>query len=130
MKAFQISQVRGICSRIGVFLRLFCFLAVYLPGLVGFPATLTHRYSFDTDAGDSVGSADGVLQGNAYVTNGALVLDGTNSSVQLPGDLFTNYDSVSFELWFTNGALTSPTAQLYTFTGTNGIMTYTLNGQG
>ncbi|HLX94844.1 MAG TPA: LamG domain-containing protein [Verrucomicrobiae bacterium] len=93
-------------------------------------ATLTHRYSFNADASDSVGGADGVLLGNAYVTNGALVLDGTNSSVQLPNDLFTNYDSISFEMWFANGALTSPTAQLYTFSGTNGIMTYALDGQG
>jgi len=130
MSTFEISRVKGICSRIGLFLRIFCFLVVSLPGLAAFPATLTHRYSFDTDAGDNIGSADGTLQGNACVTNGALVLDGTNSSVQLPDDLFTNYDSISLELWFTNGVLTSPSAQLYTFGGTNGTISYALSGQG
>jgi hypothetical protein len=94
-------------------------------------ATLTHRYSFDTDASDSVGGANGVLQGNAYVTNGALVLDGTNSSVQLPDNLFTNYNSVSFELWFSLGTITRPQTMLYCFgTVPSGTMFYKLQGQG
>lgn len=93
-------------------------------------AVLTHRYSFDTDASDLVGSANGILQGAALVTNGALVLDGTNSSVQLPNDLFTNYDSISFEVWYADGAVSSPSNQLYNFSGPNGGMNYFLYGQG
>jgi len=93
-------------------------------------ATLTHRYSFDSDANDLIGSANGTLLGNAYLTNGNLVLDGTNSSVGLPNDLFTNYDSISFEAWFLDGAINSQNAQLYSFTGTNGAMNYSLFGQG
>ena len=130
MKPVQISPRKGSCFPAEVVLRLIFSLLVCLSASATYPATLTHRYSFDTNAGDSIGGADGVLQGNAYVTNGVLVLDGTNSSVQLPNDLFTNYDSVSLELWFTNGALTSPHAQLYTFSGTNGSMSYSLSGQG
>ncbi len=67
------------------------------------PAVLTHRYSFDIDARDSVNHANGVLQGHAFIANGALVLDGTNSSMRLPHDLFTNYDSISFEVWYSDG---------------------------
>jgi hypothetical protein len=93
-------------------------------------ATLTHRYSFDNDANDLVGGANGIISGNAYLTNGNLVLDGTNSSVGLPNDLFTNYDSISFEAWFLDGAINSQNAQLYSFTGTNGAMNYSLYGQG
>jgi hypothetical protein len=93
-------------------------------------ATLSHRYSFDTDATDLVGSANGILSGNAYLTNGSLVLDGTNSSVLLPNNLFSNYDSISFEVWFLDGAINSQTAQLYNFSGTNGRMNYSLFGQG
>lgn len=107
-----------------------CFLLVCLPVPAALSATLTHRYSFDTDAGDSVGGANGVLQGNAYIANGALVLDGTNSSVQLPDDLFTNYDSVSFEIWYVDGTVSSPSNQLYNFSGALGGMNYLLFGQG
>jgi hypothetical protein len=51
-----------------------------------FSAELTHRYSFDTDASDPLGNADGVFQGAAFITNGAVVLNGSNSFVQLPND--------------------------------------------
>src|ERR1035438_4938884 len=94
------------------------------------PAILTHRYSFDIDASDSVTNAIGVLLGNAVVANGVLVLDGTSSSVQLPNDLFTSYDSISFEFWFADGAINSQNAQLYNFSGTNGGMSYLIFGQG
>ena len=93
-------------------------------------AVLTHRYSFETDASDAVASANGVLQGNAAIANGALVLDGTNSSVRLPNDLFTNYDSISFEVWYADGPVSNPNNQLYNFSGTNGGMYFCLLGQG
>jgi hypothetical protein len=130
MRTAQNSRVKGHCFPACIFRHVVNVLLVCLPVQAALAATLTHRYSFDTDAGDSIGGANGVLQGNAYVTNGTLVLDGTNSSVQLPDDQFTNYDSISLELWFTNGALTSPGAQLYTFGGTNGMISYALSGQG
>ena len=94
------------------------------------PAVLTHRYSFEIDASDSAANADGVLLGNAVIANGVLVLDGTNSSVQLPHDLFSNYDSVSFEFWYADGAINSQSAQLYNFSGTNGGMNFLIFGQG
>jgi hypothetical protein len=94
------------------------------------PAVLTHRYSFDADASDSVGGANGVLQGNAVITNGALVLDGTNSSVQLPNDQFTTYSSISFEVWYADAPVSNPNNQLYNFSGALGGMYYCLFGQG
>ena len=108
---------------------------IFLLGIIfmfaspGRTAVLTHRYSFDADASDSITNANGVLQGNAVIANGALVLDGTNSSVQLPNDLFTNYDSISFEIWYADGAVSSPNSQLYNFSGTNGGMNYYLFGR-
>ena len=63
------------------------------------PVILTHRYSFTSDASDSIGGANGTLAGNAVITNGAVALDGS-SSVQLPvGLLDTNYDAVTIEAW-------------------------------
>lgn len=43
-------------------------------------ATLTHRYSFTTDAGDSVSGANGALQGAATVSGGQLQLTGANAA--------------------------------------------------
>jgi Concanavalin A-like lectin/glucanases superfamily len=92
-------------------------------------AVLTHRYSFDTDAGDSVGGANGTLQGAAFITNGAVVLNGTNSFVRLPNNLFTN-KSVSFEVWYADAGINNPNAQVYSFAGPYGAMFYQLSGVG
>ncbi len=105
-------------------------LSLFLPVSSASAATLTHRWTFDTNADDVIGGANGTLVGNAYITNGAVVLDGTNSGVQLPNDLFTNYDSVTFEVWFFEEPYWNTSAALYQFSGTNGRMTYTVGGQG
>jgi hypothetical protein len=47
---------------------------------------LTHRYSFDNDASDSVGRANGTLEGSAAVSGGQVHLDGKRGTyVNLPG---------------------------------------------
>ncbi|HET7623793.1 MAG TPA: lamin tail domain-containing protein, partial [Verrucomicrobiae bacterium] len=61
--------------------------------------SLTHRYSFSSDADDSIGAANGTLQGGAVVTNGTLVLDGVDSFVDLPNNILAGYNSVSIEVW-------------------------------
>jgi hypothetical protein len=106
------------------------FLLVFLSALTSRPAVLTHRYSFDADASDLINGANGTLQGNGLIANGALVLDGTNSSVRLPNDLFTNYNSISFEVWYADAAASNPNNQLYNFSGPLGGMNYFLFGQG
>jgi hypothetical protein len=115
-------------------LKASCFQCLFLLALMSAftarAAVLTHRYSFDSDASDVINGANGVLQGNAVIANGALVLDGTNSSVRLPNDLFTNYDSISFEVWYADGAVSNPNNQLYNFSGAYGGMYYCLFGQG
>jgi hypothetical protein len=63
-------------------------------------ATLTHRYSFATDASDSVGGANGTLMGTASVSSGQLQLDGgTSDYLALPGGMLSNYDSVTLDTW-------------------------------
>jgi autotransporter-associated beta strand protein len=59
-------------------------------------ALLLHRYSFTSDASDSVGNANGTLQGNAAISGGAVVLDGVNSYVNLPGGLISSLVDVTF----------------------------------
>ena len=74
---------------------------------------LAHRYSFTADASDSVGGANGTLQGGATIVNKAVVMSGAGSSgtpsdyVDLPNNMFTNLTSVSMEVWATdNGSAT------------------------
>jgi hypothetical protein len=65
-------------------------------------AVLTHRYSFTSDASDSVGGADGVLAGTASVTNGQVQLDGGSGDyVSLPGGLLSAYRSATIDIWAT-----------------------------
>ena len=65
-------------------------------------AVLAHRYSFnvDGDASDSVGGANGTLQGGATVSGGALQLTGVDSDyLDLPPGMLTNYTSVTVDAW-------------------------------
>ena len=66
---------------------------------------LKHRYSFATDASDSVGHADGALEGAASISDGQVHLNGTRGTyVNLPGGLIAGYHAVTFEFWATLGA--------------------------
>lgn len=77
--------------------------------------TLTHRWSFNessgTTAADSVGGANGTLQGSATFTgNGMLSLPNptqasANSYVTIPGGLVSSLTSLTFEGWITNSGL-------------------------
>lgn len=69
-------------------------------------AVLTHRYGFNTDgdASDSVGGANGTLQGAATVSGGQLQLTGVNSDyLDLPAGLLQDYGSVTIDAWVTFG---------------------------
>jgi hypothetical protein len=66
------------------------------------PQTLAHRYSFTADASDSEGGANGTLSGGAVIANSNVVLNGSSAFVDLPNNLFTNLNSVTFEAWFTD----------------------------
>jgi len=65
---------------------------------------LTHRYSFTSDASDSVGGAHGSLRGEATIRGGALsILNdpgiGRGSYLELPGDLIDGYPALTVEAW-------------------------------
>lgn len=65
---------------------------------------LAHRYSFTSNAWDSIGMAHGTLEGNATVTNNALVLTGQiGGYVNLPGGLVSGSSSLTLEFWATFG---------------------------
>jgi len=86
--------------------------------------SLAHRYSFTTDAHDSIGTAHGTLNGNAQVINDALVLDGTGGTfVQLPSGLVSGASAVTLEFWATYGA-NGNWSRVFDFGKTNGV-----NGQ-
>ena len=82
---------------------IFAGLSLNLPA-----QTLQHRYSFTSDASDSIGGANGTLVGNAYIANGTLVLPGGGTSaspqgyVSLPNGIVTNCPSITVECWLTD----------------------------
>ena len=99
----------------------FCIL-FFLTGFVRLiHADLTHRYSFDTDARDFAGSADGTLVGDAVVSGGALVLDGSDDWMEIDGSLLeiNTYSSATIEVWFTLNAVPN-WQRLFDFGDTSG----------
>ena len=75
-------------------------------------AQLAHRYSFTTDASDSVGSANGTLMNSATVSGGQLQLNNPNFSpggnpnpngyaCSLPPGILPASGSATIEIWFT-----------------------------
>ncbi len=73
--------------------------------VVSVPTTLIHRYSFTSDASDSIGGANGTYQGDANNSGGQLVLDG-GGYLSLPASMIniaTNA-AVTIDTWTTIGA--------------------------
>ena len=97
--------------------------------VVGAANFLNHRYSFNGNANDSIGNANGTLLGDAVVTNGSLVLDGTAGTyMQLPSNLFTgaNATALTVEFWATFG-VNQNNSYVFSFGNTN-IILGTVNG--
>jgi hypothetical protein len=65
--------------------------------------SIKHRYSFDTNANDSVGTKHGMLMNGATVASKALVLTGGASGgyVQLPAGMISVLGNATFEAWVT-----------------------------
>jgi hypothetical protein len=75
-----------------------------LPNKKGDTLGLTHRYSFNKNANDAVGSANATLEGNAVIKDGKVVLDGTKGTyVNLPAGMIKGYTAVTFECWVNIG---------------------------
>jgi hypothetical protein len=65
---------------------------------------LIHRYSFTTDASDSIGKINGSLVGPATIANGSLVLKGeaAPASLEFPASLLPAGTSTTLVVWFTS----------------------------
>jgi hypothetical protein len=82
-------------------------------------ALLAHRYSFTTDASDSVGGANGTLVGTANVSGGQVQLDGGSGDyVNLPGGLLSTYRSATMDIWATISSAQQHWARLWEFADT------------
>jgi alpha-L-arabinofuranosidase len=70
----------------------------------GPPPVLVHRYSFTSDASDSVGGSawNGTLPNGGTFANGQVTLAAASSQyVQLPAGILSNYTAVTIETWVT-----------------------------
>lgn len=70
-------------------------------------AELVHRYSFDTDASDSIGSADGTLLNGARISGGSVHLNGINQYVNLDAAAIAinTYSSITVEAFWSHNTL-------------------------
>ena len=91
------------------------------------PVVLTHRWSFNetegTTVADSIGGADGTLQGGAVAFgDGTITLDGLASYIDLPGHMIDGYDAVTLETWVTVSEFTlnDDNARLFALGSLNG----------
>ena len=83
---------------------------------------LAHRYSFTSNAWDSIGMAHGTLMGNATVTNGALKLTGASGDyVNLPGGLVSGSSALTIEFWATFG-VNGNSAPVFDFGKVSGVL--------
>ena len=76
----------------------------------GQPASLVHRYSFTSDASDSVGGPawNGTLPNGGAFANGQVSLAAASSQyVQLPAGILSNYTAVTIDAWASFGTLPS-----------------------
>jgi hypothetical protein len=84
-------------------------------------AHMIHRYSFTetsgATAGDSIGGANGTLNGDAtFSGTGQLVLSGNvGSSVGLPAGILSNLDEVTIETWVSFPSTNAAFANLFAF---------------
>lgn len=115
-----------------------CMMILFLVCLLSLPASaaITHRYDFTNDANDVVGGLESTLEGNAVVTGGALVLDGTDDWLELdgPGIAINTYtEGISWEFWFVDNGLSGWT-RVFDFGDTDGTggygWFYTTSGPG
>jgi hypothetical protein len=103
-----------------------CAAAIGLVAVSPVHAVVTHRYSFTTDASDSVGGANGTVNGVATVAGGQLQLNNPNFTAgfavnpndgfaTLPASILPTSGSATIEEWFTAQG-SGFFAESYTFT--------------
>jgi hypothetical protein len=65
--------------------------------------SILHRYSFENDVKDLVGTAHGTLMAGASIANGALVLSGGQNGqyLDLPNGLISTLTNATLEAWVT-----------------------------
>jgi hypothetical protein len=88
-------------------------------------ATLIHRYSFTSDASDSVGTANGtnLVTGTSATpvayNGGQAVMDGTGGYIQLPGGLVSGLTNLSIEIWATYSGVGNAWQRFFDFGNTD-----------
>jgi hypothetical protein len=77
---------------------------------------LVHRWSFASDASDSVGKANGTLESGATIADGRLVLDGQQAHAVLPiGATIEKLTNASVETWVKWDERQRPWLRLFDF---------------
>ena len=91
-----------------------CLLADGVKG-----ADLLHRYSFTSNAMDSIGTAHGIPTNGVTFSGGSAVLNGTTAYIDLPNNLVTGLTSITIEMWVTNRMTADNWSRLFDFGNSN-----------
>ena len=79
-------------------------------------AKIVHRWSFDSDASDSVGHSNGSLEDGAKVSDGRVELDGEGGYVKLPiGGTVAGLTNATVEAWVTWNEMQEPWSRIFDF---------------
>jgi len=93
--------------------------------VIGAANFLTNRYSFTSDARDSIGGMNGTSEGSVtYNGDGTVTLDGASGYIQLPSNIInTNMGAVTIEAWASFGTIAN-NSQLFAFGNISGSSGY------
>ena len=106
------ARVRQLVTT-GLFGYLFCWFAIA-------DAQLTHRYSFDGNANDSVGSSNWTENGGVGYAGGQVVFDGVDDYLSLTSTPLPTSGSATIEVWGTYDPATAPGSRIFDFSTANG----------
>ena len=116
------ANLTGVYNYISGNTSTFCTNSVAITVYRDQPASLVHRYSFTSDASDSVGGPawNGTLPNGGAFAGGQVSLAAASSQyVQLPAGILSNYTAVTIDTWVSFGTLPSK-CFLYGFGNING----------
>ena len=83
-------------------------------------SAVTHRWSFDSDTSDSVGSLTWASNGGATVSGGSVVFDGVDDFLELATSPLPSSGSASIEVWGTYDPSSPTGSRIFDFASANG----------
>jgi hypothetical protein len=108
--------------RIKFVLFIFAALLVIFCATIPAEAAITHRYSFTSNANDSVGSANWTNNGGATFSAGQVHFDGVDDYLSLASTPLPTSGSMTIEVWGTYAPATAVGSRIFDFSNASGTV--------